>query len=78
MIGGASQVEVTADSVWTALTALTRQHPQLRPQLFNDRQEVNEALNVFVNDEHVRFRGGLASPLHDGDEVYIVPMIAGG
>jgi molybdopterin synthase sulfur carrier subunit len=64
--------------VAAALAALAKQFPRLNSQLFNERQEVNEALNLFVNGEHTRFRGGMLAPLQDGDEVYIVPMITGG
>lgn len=78
LISGASHVEVQADTVSGALNGLIKRFPQLNSQLFNDKQEVNETLNLFVNQEHIRFRGGLAAPLQDGDEIYIVPMITGG
>ena len=77
-ITGASHVSLQAETVATALRALVDCYPQLRAQLFNDRQEVNEGLNLFLNDEHIRYRGGLDAPLRDGDELYIVPLISGG
>ncbi len=78
MIGGASRVELRADRVCDALDILVQQFPQLRSQLFDEKGDVHEILNLFVNSEHIRFHGGLAAPLRDGDEVYIVPMITGG
>ena len=74
----ASHVDVSARTVAEALHQLIACYPHLGAQLFNTHQEVNEAIHLFVNSEDVRFRGGLAAPLRDGDEVYIVPMISGG
>ena len=78
LIGGSSRVTLQASTMSEALDELIKQYPQLDTQLFNETREVNEALNLFVNQEHVRYRGGLAAPLQDGDEIYIVPMITGG
>ncbi len=69
---------VHAPTVGAALHELAQHYPKLRAQLYNDNQEVNDGLNLFVNDEHIRYRGGLNAPLHDGDELYIVPLITGG
>jgi molybdopterin synthase sulfur carrier subunit len=76
--GGCSQIPVQANTVAEALGELVNQYPQLDAQLFNDRREVNEALSLFVNQEHIRYHGGLAAPLQDGDEVYIVQVFSGG
>ena len=74
----AGHVTLQAESVMTALQTLAQCYPKLATQLFNEQQEVNEALHLFVNNEAIRFRGGLTAPLHDGDEIYIVPMLSGG
>ena len=76
--GGCSRIALQANTVAEALRELIKQYPQLDSQLFNERREVNEALNLFVNQEHIRYRGGLTAPLHDGDEVYIVQVFTGG
>ncbi len=76
--GGCSHIPLEANTVAEALDELVRQYPQLESRLFNERREVNEALNLFVNQEHVRYRGGLTAPLKDGDEVYIVQVFSGG
>jgi molybdopterin converting factor small subunit len=60
------------------LKVLVERFPALRACLFDDKGEVHGAINLFVNQEHVRFRGGLSELLRDGDQVYIVPMITGG
>jgi sulfur-carrier protein len=77
-ITGASHVSLQAKTVAAALQALANCYPQLHTQLFNESQEVNEGLNLFLNDEHIRYRGGLDALLQDGDELYIVPLITGG
>ncbi len=76
--GSCSCIPVQANTVAEALGELVKQYPQLDSRLFNERREVNEALSLFVNLEHIRYHGGLATPLQDGDEVYIVQMFSGG
>ena len=76
--GGCTHIPLQAHTVAEALDELIRQYPQLDSQLFNERREVNPALNFFVNREHIRYRGGMAAPLQDGDEVYIVQVFTGG
>ena len=73
-----SHVRVEADTVNQALQELVSCYPQLNAQLFNDQQEVNYTIQLFVNDEAIRFRGGLTAPLQDGDEIYVVSTISGG
>jgi molybdopterin synthase sulfur carrier subunit len=52
------------------------------PQLFStwcdESGRLRESLTVFVNQEHIRYRRGFQTELMDGDEVYVVPLIAGG
>ncbi len=74
----AGQVEVQACTVADALQELIVRYPQLGSQLFTEQKEVNNAIHLFVNNEHIRFHGGLDAPLQDGDEVYIVPIFSGG
>lgn len=71
-------VSIEANTVNQALQELAGCYPTLKTQLFTAQQEVNDAIHLFVNDEAIRFHGGLDAPLQDGDEVYIVPMISGG
>jgi molybdopterin synthase sulfur carrier subunit len=73
------RAELTADapSVGALFEALEAAHPGLRERVF-DAKGVRRFINVYVNDEDVRFLDGLASALKDGDVVSIVPAIAGG
>jgi molybdopterin synthase sulfur carrier subunit len=74
------QAKVVADgrTVEEALAALERQFPGLRAQLREPTGEVRRFINVFVNGTEIRTLQGSATPLRDGDEVSIVPAMAGG
>jgi adenylyltransferase/sulfurtransferase len=76
--GGTNQVEVEAATAGEALDRLTTLHTDLRRHLYDDRNELRSFVNVYVNDEDVRHQLGPATPLNDGDNVMIVPSIAGG
>ena len=75
---GQSTVEVEADTVDTALRALVDRYPDLADNLYDDGDELRQFVNVYVGDEDVRFGDGVETPLEPGDEVSIVPSIAGG
>jgi len=76
--GGQRQVEVEAHTVLQALARLEERYPQLRPYLRGADGAHRPNLQVYVNDEHVRFRQGLDTPLTDGDIVLVVPTVMGG
>ena len=78
-VGGAASVEVQADSVAAALEALTTQHPRLAPHLRDGSGKIRSFVNIYLNDEDVRFLPGKdAAPVKAGDVLTIVPSIAGG
>jgi sulfur-carrier protein len=60
------------------IDALDGEHPGLKDKLCDDSGRVRRFVNIFANDEDIRFLEDLATPLDDGDEVSIVPAIAGG
>jgi molybdopterin converting factor small subunit len=61
-----------------ALGSLKEKHPDIYYSWCDKQGRLRSSLAVFVNQEHVRYRQGLATELADGDEVYVVPMAAGG
>jgi len=73
-------VDVAADgsTVNQVLASLTTQYPELGKRLFKGENVINRFINVYVNDEDIRFLDNLESPLKPGDELSIVPAIAGG
>jgi molybdopterin synthase sulfur carrier subunit len=76
--GGATELEVQATTVEQVLQALERRYPSLIPLLHDESGALRPRVNIYVNDEHVRFRQGLATPLQEGDTVYVTPVIMGG
>jgi adenylyltransferase/sulfurtransferase len=76
--GKQDSVELTGSTVGEVLTALTTQHPDLRRQLYNDEGKLRSFVNVYLNDEDIRYLEKDATPVKDGDTVSIVPSIAGG
>ena len=76
--GGNTRVEVKATTAGEALDRLTSLHTELRRHLYDDKNALRSFVNVYVNEEDVRHRSGLTTPLQDGDTVMIVPSIAGG
>ena len=71
-------VELSGSTVGEVLTALTTQYPDLRKQLFNDEGKLRSFVNVYLNDEDIRYLDKDTTPVKDGDTLSIVPSIAGG
>ena len=76
--GGAKAVEGSGDTLADLLADLDARHPGLRGRLVTEEGTLHRFVNVYVNDEDVRFLGGLEAPLSDGDTVTILPAVAGG
>ncbi|HET7224706.1 MAG TPA: ubiquitin-like small modifier protein 1 [Candidatus Eisenbacteria bacterium] len=77
---GADRVRVPARAatVHDALASLWAMHPGVRDRVVDERGAVRQHVNVFVGDESIRWTGGLATPVRDGDELWIVPAVSGG
>jgi molybdopterin synthase sulfur carrier subunit len=71
-------VAVEAASVAQLLDSLEAAHPGIKERLCDDKGKLRRFVNVFANDEDIRFLDGVDTALKDGDEVSIVPAIAGG
>jgi adenylyltransferase/sulfurtransferase len=71
-------VEVSGATVGEALAALTAAHPDLKRNLFTDEGKLRSFVNVYVNDEDIRYLQKDATPVASGDTISIVPSIAGG
>src|SRR5437667_12248252 len=71
-------VEVEGATAGEALAALTERHPALRKHLYGDSGELRQFVNVYVGSDDMRHLQGIATPVKDGDELSIVPSIAGG
>jgi len=76
--GDSGEVVVEGDTVDAALADLMRRHPKLQPHLLGDDGKVRSFVNVFVNDDNIRYAEGGATRVASGDTVSIIPSIAGG
>ena len=74
---GAAAVDVDGTTVKNALTALGAKHPGLVERMF-DGDRLKRFLNLYLNDEDVRFLDELNTTVKDGDELAIIPAVAGG
>jgi molybdopterin synthase sulfur carrier subunit len=75
--GGEKAVAGEGGTLADVLTDLDGRHPGLRERIVDDKG-LRRFVNVYVNDEDVRFMGGLATALKDGDTVTVLPAVAGG
>jgi len=71
-------VEVAASTVGDAITELQTRYPGIKERLIDDAGEVRRFVNVYVNEEDIRFLQNQGTPIKDGDEISIIPAIAGG
>jgi adenylyltransferase/sulfurtransferase len=71
-------VDVSGSTIGEALSGLISQHPELRRHLYTDEGKLRAFVNVYLNDEDVRYLQKDATSVADGDNISIVPSIAGG
>lgn len=73
-----SEVRVEGKTVREIIEALEAGYPGIRERLCDDKGQLRRFVNMFVREEDIRFQQNLDTPVHDGDEVSIIPAIAGG
>lgn len=76
--GGAGGVDAEGATVSALIDDLERRHPGIKERICDESGQVRRFVNIFVNGEDIRFLGHLDTPLAAGDEISIVPAIAGG
>ncbi len=76
--GDQAEVEVSGETVGQMFDNLEAQHPGIKQSLLDEAGALRRFVNVYVNEEDIRFLDGIDTPLKDGDSVTIVPAIAGG
>jgi molybdopterin synthase sulfur carrier subunit len=72
------ELEASGDTLREVLANLEERYPGIRERLYDDEGALRRFVNVYVNDEDIRFLKGEDTALSDGDEISIVPAIAGG
>ena len=75
---GAAEVQAAGGTVESLVDDLERQFPGLKERLMDETGELRRFINIYVNEEDIRFLQSKKTALKDGDQVSIVPAIAGG
>jgi molybdopterin synthase sulfur carrier subunit len=75
--GGEKSVDANGATLTALIDDLEANHPGLKDRLL-DNGDLRRFVNVYINDEDVRFIGGLEATLADGDQVVVLPAVAGG
>lgn len=78
LVGGAAEIEAAGKTVRAVLDDVVARHRGLRRHLRTESGALREHVNIYVNEDDVRFLRGEKTPVSDGDEVTLVPSIAGG
>src|SRR6476646_3556764 len=77
-VGQQDEVTLAGDTVDSVLDKLTRQYPAVQKQLYSDNGKLRNFVNVYLNDEDVRYLQKGDTPVSDNDTLLIIPAIAGG
>ena len=75
---GIGSIACVATNLPELFSALDEKFPDLKPHLRDDKGQIRRFLNIYVNEEDIRFLGGPGYAFQEGDEVLLVPSIAGG
>ncbi|HXD91089.1 MAG TPA: ubiquitin-like small modifier protein 1 [Candidatus Binataceae bacterium] len=75
---GSDEVTASGESIKAVLQDLDRRHPGIGERLLDDKGELRRFVNVYLNGDDIRFLSQLESKVKDGDDISIVPAIAGG
>ena len=76
--GGNAEVSAEGETISEIFSRLDEQYPGIKERLYDEEGNLRRFINIYVNEEDVRFLNGDASSVKDGDEVSIIPAIAGG
>lgn len=76
--GGAEEGGVNGNTIAIVVNDLEAKFPGIKERLCDEQGRVRRFVNLYVNGDDIRFLNGLDTPVKDGDEVAIVPAIAGG
>ncbi len=76
--GGVAELEATGATVGAVLAGLCEKHAEFKTRLFKEDGSVNRFVNLFVNEEDIRFEDDLDTAVKDGDEISIIQAVDGG
>ena len=75
---GKDKVTVSGETLKQIIDAMEAQYPGVKARLCDDKGDLRSFVNIYINGEDVRFLSGIESPLSPGDEISIIPAVAGG
>jgi molybdopterin synthase sulfur carrier subunit len=75
---GAAQVSADGGTLTDVIEALETAHPGIKARVLDEDGQIRRFVNVYVNDDDVRFADGLSTPTPDGTSISIIPAVAGG
>lgn len=78
LTSGKEEVSATGGTIGELITSLETQYPGIKERICDETGKVRRFVNIFANDEDIRFLKNLETPVKDSDEISIVPAIAGG
>ncbi len=78
LTGGKEEVAAAGNTIGELISNLEENYPGIRGRICDDSGKVRRFVNIFANEEDIRFLGNLDTPVKDSDEISIVPAIAGG
>ena len=78
LTNGQDKVDVDSNTLGGVIDAMNEQYPGIRERICDDQGQLRNFVNVYINGEDVRFLQGLETPTAAGDEVSVVPAVAGG
>ena len=78
LAGGAAELAVEGGTVGEVLATLEKQHPGFRQRIYDESGEIRRFVNIYVAGEDIRFLKGVETPVAEGQEISIVPAVAGG
>jgi len=77
-LGGVATLQVEGATIGGVLSELSDAYPAVKGQLLNDDGTLHRFLNVYINDDDVRYLGGVNAPVANDDEITLLPAVAGG
>lgn len=78
LTGGQGEVDLEGKSIAALIDTLDMRFPGMKERLCDEQGEIRRFVNIYINEEDIRFHQGLKTPVAEGDEVSIIPAIAGG
>ena len=78
LAGGAAELSVEGGTVREVLATLEKEHPGFRQRIYDESGEIRRFVNIYVAGEDIRFLKGVETPVAEGQEISIVPAVAGG